>query len=97
MRNAECGMRSQKETKRRAAASIPKPESKLFVAFVTFCKAFCPDSKAGDSDSQKRRDSLGGTPTEATGTVRAPRSRVLPTASVEWEKMCHFQISHGEI
>ncbi len=54
-------MRSQKETKRRAAALIPEPESKLFVAFVTFCKAFCPDSKAGDSDSQKETKETKGT------------------------------------
>ena len=61
MRNADWGKRSQKETKRRAAALIPEPESKLFVAFVTFCKAFCPDSKAGDSDSQKETKETKGT------------------------------------
>jgi hypothetical protein len=27
---------------------------------------------------------------------RAPRLGVLRTASVEWEKLRHFQISHGE-
>ncbi len=39
---------------------IVEPGPRLFVAFVTFCKPLCLDSKTGDFDSQKETKETKG-------------------------------------